>query len=143
MKPFPAFSFLIFLSLASCTEYNLEIADSPANRKGFEQSFGFAADANVTQVYYYADEFGADVRYQLSFKCPRFVVDKIISELSLKPVPQDTADSLLDPRDDLPWWKPDSIDGRDLWIKEEKNQYYRQLWYSEKDGMAFYLEYSV
>jgi hypothetical protein len=143
MKPFPAFSFLIFLSLASCTEYNLEIADSPANCNGFEDSFGFPADANVTQVYYYADELGADVRYQLSFKCPRFVVDKIISELSLKPVPQDTADSLLDPRDDLPWWQPDSIDGRDLWIKEEKNQYYRQLWYSEKDGMAFYLEYSV
>ena len=134
---------LIVLLMASCTEYDLEIADSPANRKGFEESFGFAADANMSQVYYYADEFGADVRYQLSFKCPRVVVDKIISELSLKPVPQDTADSLLDPREDLPWWQPDSIDGRDLWIKEEGNQYYRQLWYSEKNGMAFYLEYSV
>ena len=56
--------------------------------------------------------------------------DKIIAKLSLKSVPPDKAESLLDPRDDLPWWKPDSIDNRDLWIKEKENEYYRQLWYS-------------
>ena len=134
---------LIVLFLASCTEYDLETADTPANRKGFERHFGLPAGANMTQVYYYADELGSDVVYQLSFKCSRDTIEKIISELSLKPVPKDTADRLLAPRDDLPWWKPDSIDGRDLWIKEEENQYYWQLWYSEKDGMAFYLEYSV
>jgi len=129
--------------LSSCTHYDVETADTPDNHKGFESHFGFAPDNTVINVYYYADELGADVRYQLSFQCPKATVDKIITELSLKSVLPDQAESLLDPRDDLPWWKPDSIDNRDLWIKEKENEYYWQLWYSEKDGKAFYLEYSL
>ena len=136
-------SLLLAALLSSCTNYDVETSDTPANRKGFESHFGFAPDNNVTNVYYYADELGADVKYQLSFQCPKATVDKIIAELSLKSVPPDQAQSLLDPRDDLPWWKPDSIDNRDLWIKEKKNEYYWQLWYSEKDGKAYYLEYSL
>jgi hypothetical protein len=31
----------------------------------------------------------------------------------------------------------------DLKIKEVENQHYRQLWYSDKDGMIFFMEYSV
>ena len=136
-------SFLIVALLSSCTHYDVETADTPANRKGFESHFGFAPDNAVTNVYYYTDELGADVRFQLSFQCPKATADKIIAKLSLKSVPPDKAESLLDPRDDLPWWKPDSIDNRDFWIKEKENEYYWQLWYSDKDGKAFYLEYSI
>ena len=136
-------SFLFAVLLSSCTNYDVETADTPTNRKGFENHFGFAPDSTVTNVYYYADELGADVRYQLSFQCPKTTVDKIITELSLKSVLPNQAESLLDPRDDLPWWKPDSIDNRNLWIKEREDEYYWQLWYSEKDGKAFYLEHSL
>ena len=110
-------SFLIVALLSSCTHYDVETADTPANRKGFESHFGFAPDKAVTNVCYYTDELGADVRFQLSFQCPKATADKVIAKLSLKSVPPDKAESLLDPRDDLPWWKPDSIDNRDLWIK--------------------------
>ena len=136
-------SCVIVALLSSCTHYDVETADTPANRKGFESHFGFAPNNSITDVYYYTDELGADVRFQLSFQCPKATADKIIAKLSLKSVPPDKAESLLDPRDDLPWWKPDSIDNRDLWIKEKENEYYWQLWYSEKDGKAFYLEYSL
>ena len=135
---------IVAVVLVGCgSHYDLETADTPANRKGFESHFSFAPDKNVTNVYYYADEFGADVRYQLSFHSNKTTVDSIISKLSLKSVPKDYADQLLDPRDDLLWWKPDSTNNRNLWIKENENEYYWQLWYSEKDGKAFYLEYSV
>ena len=136
-------SFLVIALLSSCTHYDVEPAATPANRKGFESHFGFAPDNTVPNVYYYTDELFADVRFQLSFQCPKATADKIIAKLSLKSVPPDKAESLLDPRDDLPWWKPDSIDNRDLWIKEKENEYYWQLWYSDKDGKAFYLEYSL
>ena len=63
MKTCSALSLLSVLSLGTCTEYDLETAGTPANRKGFEDSFGFPADTNVSQIYYYADELGADVRY--------------------------------------------------------------------------------
>ena len=131
------------LLLGACTHYDVETADTPANRGGFEQHFGFVPDTSVTNVYYYADELGIDASYQLSFKCSRETVNRIIDKLSLESVPPERADSLLDPRDDLPWWNPDSIDNRELWLKEEENAYYWQLWYSDRDQTAFYLEYSV
>ncbi|MFP6872133.1 MAG: hypothetical protein VCA55_01375 [Verrucomicrobiales bacterium] len=128
---------------SSCTRYDLDRADTEANRRGFEQHFGFVPPGSVTGVYYYADELGIDVSYQLSFKCQRATVERIIRDLSLRPVPPGRVERLLDPRDDLPWWQPGAIDGRDLWIREEEQHYHRQLWYSERDQMAFYLEYSV
>ena len=148
MKLFGSYWHLLFpvcvgLFLGACTHYDVDTADTQANRGGFEQHFGFVPDASVTEVYYYADELGVDASYQLSFKCSRKTVKRIIEKLSLESVPPGRADSLLDPRDDLPWWNPDSIDNRELWLKEEENAYYWQLWYSDRDQMAFYLEYSV
>ncbi|MBT7851801.1 MAG: hypothetical protein HN675_00645 [Opitutae bacterium] len=137
------FSGCVGLLFAACTHYDVETADTPANRGGFERHFGFVPDASVTKVYYYADELGIDASYQLSFKCSRETIKRIIEKLSLESVPPERADSLLAPRDDLPWWNPDSIDNRELWLKEEENAYYWQLWYSDRDQMAFYLEYSV
>ena len=32
--------------------YDLDTADTPANRKGFENHFGFAPDDKLTNVYY-------------------------------------------------------------------------------------------
>ena len=148
MKLFGSFWHLLFpvcvgLFFPACTHYDVETADTPANRDGFERHFGFVPDASVTKVYYYADELGVDASYQLSFKCSRETVNRIIDKLSLESVPPERADSLLDPRDDLPWWNPDSIDKREFWLKEEENAYYWQLWYSDRDQTAFYLEYSV
>ena len=137
------FSGCVGLLFAACTHYDVDAADTQANRGGFERHFGFVPDASVTKVYYYADELGIDASYQLSFKCSRETIKRIIEKLSLESVPPGRADSLLDPRDDLPWWNPDSIDNRELWLKEEENAYYWQLWYSDRDQMAFYLEYSV
>lgn len=130
------------LLLAACTDYDVDIADTPANRKGFTKHLGFEPGKDVTAVYYYVDELGADVRYQLSFECAKGVAMKIITDLSLQPKPDDY--SGLDPRNDLKWWKPDSTEGRPMWIKKAKDgQYYWELWYSEEDGRAYYHEYST
>ena len=137
------FPVCVGLFFGACTHYDVETADTPANRGGFERHFGFVPDASVTKVYYYADELVVDASYQLSFKCSRETIKRIIDKLSLESVPPERADSLLDPRDDLLWWKPNSIDKREFWLKEEENAYYWQLWYSDQDQMAFYLEYSV
>jgi hypothetical protein len=115
-------SFLVVALLSSCTHYNVATADTLANRKGFESHFGFAPNNTVTNVYYYADELGADVRYQLAFQCPKATVDRIIAKLSLKSVPPDQAQSLLDPHDDLPWWKPDSIEYGESLDKGERER---------------------
>ncbi len=132
----------VLACLSSCTHYDVETADTPANRKGFENHLGFVPDQNVTGVYYYADELGADVQYQLSFRCPKSTIERIVEKLALEPVTPERAGELLDPRDDLDWWKPDSVTDLPLWGKEEEG-YYWQLWYSEEDNRAFYQEFSI
>jgi len=129
------------MTMFGCSAYDSGTPDSPANRKGFERRLGFRPGEEISQVYFYADELGADMRYQLSFRCDKQMVENIISRLSLVPTPENS--NGLDPRDDLPWWRPDSIKGRTHWMKEKENAYYWELWYSEDDQVAFYQEYSI
>jgi len=128
------------LAIAGCTEYDVDTPDTSANRAGFARHLKISPSEAVKDVYYYADEFGADFRYQLSFKCDRETIDRIVDSLGLKK----GADGYngLRPRGDLKWWQPDSIDGRSLWIKKGDRHYF-ELWYSESDSTALYHEYSV
>ncbi len=132
---------IVAVCMVGCTSYDVDTPDTPANRKGFEQHLKIKPTETVSQIYYYADEMGADVSYQLSFKCDKKTIDQIVTKLSLI---QATADhTRVNPRDDLKWWKPDSTKGRNLWVKEKKNEYYWRLWYSEQDNIALYYECSV
>jgi hypothetical protein len=136
----PVVVIIAILLIYGCTAYDIGTPDSEANRKGFEQHLKLKPTEAVSQVYFYADELGADVRYQLSFKCNKEIINQIVTNLSLKQEPANN--SGLDPRDDLRWWKPDSTSGRTFWKREEENDYFWELWYSEKDNIAFYHEYS-
>ena len=129
------------LLLSACTDYDVGTADTPANREGFVRHLGFQPGEQVVSVYYYADEFGADVRYQLSFECPPEIAEKIVAELSVRPGSED--DLRLYPRDDLEWWKPGATEGLPRWSTEGgEGQHRREFWYSETDGRAYYHEYS-
>ena len=130
----------VSLFVFGCTAYDVHTTDTEANRKGFERHIKIKPTEEVSQVYYYADELGADVRYQLSFKCDKAWIEKILTKLSLKNAPADY--SGLAPRVDLKWWNPESTKGKQLWINSE-NGYYRELWYSEEDSIAYYHEYSI
>ncbi|MCK5116663.1 MAG: hypothetical protein KAR44_08685 [Candidatus Aegiribacteria sp.] len=134
------FAFVTTL-LCGCTAYDVDTPDTAANRKGFERHLMLAPTDAVSQVYYYADEMGADVRYQLSFKCDKTTIDQIVTGLSLSQAPAEY--NGLAPRDDLKWWKSDSIKGRTLWVRERTDEYYWELWYSENDSVAYYHEYSI
>lgn len=128
--------------VAACTDYDVETADTRANKRGFAKHLGFEPSDEVSGIYYYADEVGGDVRYQITFECSKELAEKIIRFQTLQPKPDNY--SGLSPRDDLKWWKPDSIEGRPMWIKkDETGRYYREFWYSKEDGRAYYHEYSI
>ena len=138
-KLFIVLIIIISFTIYGCARYDVNIPDTVDNRNGFEDHLKIKPDETISQVYYYADELGSDVRYQLSFKCNKETIKKIISKLSLT-----SGDySGLAPRDDLTWWKPDSTKERTHWVKKINDKYYKELWYSEKDRTAFYHEYSM
>ena len=120
---------------------NSTTPDTVANRKRFERHLGFPPDDSITQVYYYADEIGVDVRYQMSFKCNRERVDDIIRQLGLSPAPDPYGG--LRPITGFTWWTEGATKDCELWVAESSKDYFRELWYSEERGVVLYQEYSL
>jgi hypothetical protein len=127
--------------LGACTDYDFDQPDTDANRAGFERHFGFAPPPSVSDLYYYADELGADVKYQLGFRADEGTIDTIVAELELV---QEEPEYEVRLARDLDWWHDDVI--RTLtpyWRSDPDSDYYRFLWYDPAGRRAYYLEFSV
>jgi hypothetical protein len=130
------------LGLLGCTRYDVGTPDTEANRNGFARHIGFAPGTNASRVFYYADELGSDVRYQLAFVCDQSTATGIVTLLKLSPITEKYEG--LRPRDDLLWWKADSIAGLPCWsMKETNHEYFRVFWYDVTNRTGFYMEYSM
>jgi hypothetical protein len=134
---------ILILTLVACTDYDHDTPNTAANLAGFERHIGFAAPADVSQVYYFADEMGADVLYQLGFETSPQTVTRIVDGLALEPA----TDAYKVGRNlayDLPWWDEADIQQAALYRKTNAEQdYWWALWYSEATGHAYYFEYSL
>ena len=136
------FIFLLFaLALFACTRYDVSTPDTSANRAGFEQRLGVKPTADVKGVYFYADELGGDVKFQLRFECSQKTIDAIASHLGLTAAAP--PENRLRGRDDLGWWKEQSLKALACYWKADGQKYFRFLWYDAAKGEAFYLEYSM
>lgn len=137
-------AWLIWLTtLAACTDYDHDIPDTAANLAGFERHFDFVVPSDVTDVFYFADEMGADVLYQLGFEAAPGTVERIVKALDLAPAAggQEMGVGLAY---DFPWWDEKDFQQAALYQKANDNQdYWRELWYSETPGRVYYLEFSL
>ena len=139
------FCLLVLLAaLVACTRYDHDVPDTEANRAGFERHFGFEPPDDVTDVYYYADEMGADVLYQLGFVAGPETVARIVAALELAPADATARRDFNIARDDLAWWDAADIAQAAFYQKaNDKQDYWQALWYSETTGRVYYLEYSL
>lgn len=125
-----------------CTNYDYDKPDTPANLKGFERHFGFAAPESVTDVYYFADELGADVTYRLGFKADQETIDKIVSDLRLTQGEPELVDPSLGHK--FAWWDEKDIGNlTPYWKSNPKKDYYWLLWYNPTSQRAYYVEFSL
>jgi hypothetical protein len=132
---------VIVLTLGACTEYDHDQPDTPANREGFERHFGFSVPASVTDLYYFADELGADVKYQLGFKADQETVDRIVAELDLV---QTEPEFQVGVAQELEWWHEDRIEGlMPYWKSNRDADYFWFLWFDPVSQRVYYIEFSV
>ena len=132
----------IIVIINGCTDYDHDTPDTKPNRSGFERHIGFKPSADVKNLYYYADEFCSDVRYQLGFECSEKTKDKIIAQLGLISISD--SNTSLDPRDDLTWWNNVNVLKLLCWMKRDKSkEYFRYFWYDSDAKKAYYHEYSI
>ncbi len=142
-------SVIVMLALTSIacvcgifTDYDFDQSDTEANRKGFERHIGFPVPASVSDVYYFADELGADVTYQLGFTADQETVNRIVSELGLtQEAPALDCTGLVREFD---WWKEDAVEGLSpYWKSNDDHDYYWFLWFDPANRKVYYLEFSV
>ena len=140
---FRAIVFIILLAtLVACTDYDHDVPDTATNLKGFERHFGFEAPPDVTDVYYFADEMGADVLYQLGFEAGPETVARIVNGLDLKR--SDSAGPNPNLGYEFPWWDAQDVQHATLyWKSNEGQDYWWALWYSAPTQRVYYLEYSL
>jgi hypothetical protein len=132
---------LLLATLSGCTKYNHDQPDTPANKQGFAHRFGKEPGPDVKGIYFYADELGADCKYQLRFECSPKTLDSLVQSLSLTNTTK--VEGHL-PGIDFPWWNGKSIDALPLhWRANEKKDYYWFLWYDALKSEGFFLEYSL
>jgi len=135
-------SLFALLIANGCTHYDYDIPDSPANIKGFERHFGFQPPTDIEDLYYFADEMGVDVLYQISFKSKPETVSRIVDNLGLS-----SADCEYDVDNlvyDFPWWNVIEIQHSECFSKLNNSQhYYKILWYNQSTQRVYYLEYSL
>ena len=76
MKKILSMLFALFaVVLLGCEpQYNHDRPDTEPNRAGFQKHFGFPAPDSVSNLYYFADALGADVKYQLGFSADGAVI---------------------------------------------------------------------
>ena len=140
MKKVLLLSVLLLVSLA-CTSYDYDQADTPANQAGFERHFGFSRPDSVNGIYYYADEMGADVVYQMGFEATPETIDRIVAELELVQREPGFQSNLAR---DFDWWNEDTIEELTPYWKSTPDQdYYWMLWYDSDNQQAYYLEFSL
>jgi hypothetical protein len=130
------------VTLVACTPCDPDVPDTEANREGFERHFGFKAPPDVQDVYYFTDEMGVDVLYQLGFEASPETVARIVGALDLAPT--DSEGLLSSLTYEFPWWDEADMQRATFYQKSNPEQdYWWVLWYSETTGRVYYLEYSL
>ena len=135
--------FALAVLLIACTAYDHDVPDTQANREGFARHFDVAPPSDVTNLYYFADELGADANYQLGFEATPETVDRIVEALDLNPSPE-AQEQGLGLAYDMPWWDETEIAQATHYRKSTAEEdYFWALWYHEATGRVYYLEYSL
>jgi hypothetical protein len=124
------------------TDYDFDRPDTPANQEGFKRHVGFPAPDSVSDLYYFADELGADVTYQLGFNADQETMLAIVSALDL--VQEEPAFDCAAFARAFDWWEEDAVAGlTPYWKSNPDGDYYRCLWFDPESRRAYYIEFSL
>ena len=135
------FGLLIVISAGCEPQFDHDRPDTDANKAGFRRHFNFSAPATVTNLYYWADGLGADIKYQLGFTAGQETIDRIVAELHLE---KNDLDSSALFSHDFDWWSMDEIESLPVFSKKvDGKDYYKYLMYDSESRHAYYLEFSM
>lgn len=135
--------FFILIVIYSCTNYNVDKADTPANKRGFKNIVDVPLTPDVKQIYFYVDEFIQDPSYQLSFKCNQNTLNAIVIKHELTKEQKDTSTFVMPPGyPSFFWWDNKKLTTLEYhWkLDDRENEKLIELWYDPKDSTAYFIK---
>ncbi len=122
--------------------FDSDQADTENNHFHYEQLLGVKITADVSNLYAFGDEFGADASYYLAFECNQKTAQSIIDSNEF------TAETELGipltSGFEIEWWNTAEIDtlARMGW-KNETEDYFKYFWYNESNNHAYFLDFDL
>ena len=127
-------------SVANRSTITTDPTRNPTER-GFKNILASQLPDSVSNLYYFADALGADVKYQLGFSADGAVIQEIVDKHQLTEANDETH---IPTAREFDWWVSDEVKMLPVyWKKTADKEYYRYLWYSKETMQAYYLEYSL
>lgn len=140
--------FLYFLSfvmlcLGSCgTQYDAELPNTDANKKGFEILTGIPPGKNIRNIYFYADEFCLkDPLYCVAFTAEIETVRCIINKRNMKQE-KDVLNNIHLGPESLSWWDRTERKKSLLYVAKndaERIEYF--LWHNPENGKCQFMKF--
>ena len=131
---------VIFFS-AACTRYDHNVPDTEANRKVFRMLTGITPGKEISHIYAYADEFGADPLYCAAFMTTAQVVEQIVQNLKMQKHPS-SADGTPSGPENISWWNSKERQKSQLYKAENKKQRVIYcLWHDRQTGKCQLLKW--
>jgi hypothetical protein len=116
--------------------------DTKANKKRFQEFFGFEPGADVKNLYCFDDAIGIDAGYYFAFNCQDSTRHKIIEYLALRP---DTTNMGFGGglfSQPTRWWDTAAIAKLRPYARV-KDDLYRYLWYDASTGKAYFFTFNI
>jgi hypothetical protein len=115
--------------------------DTKANKKRFSDFLKVELTPDIKNIYCYGDAIGIDASYQFSFDCDTATVSRIISinQLSLDTLGRNDGSGISR---EFEWWNMQTISRLQLY-SWNKGSYFKNFWYDEAEGKAYFLDYDM
>lgn len=133
MIKYLCFLFIFMLFSAGCSRYDAKTPDTRNNRNGFARVTGIAPGADITEIYFYADETGFDPLYCFAFRSSPQAAQRLIAQLNLKKGKNCDWNDPFPVPGDLFWWNSDERKTSEFYSTQlEKTETACYFWYNSQ-----------
>ena len=124
------------------TPFNAYTPDTKANKKRFQEFFGFEPGTDVKNLYCLDDAIGIDAGYYFAFTCHDSTRQKIVDSLDLHPDKSNMGFGGGLFSQPTKWWDTTAIAKLRPYARIKGNLYW-YLWYDQPTGKAYFFTFNI
>jgi len=122
--------------------FNSYTPDTKANKKRFQEFFGFTPTPDIKDIYCFDDQIGIDSKFVFSFRCDSSTKNRITKHLNLKELnqPDNFSRGFWQ---SFTWWDSAKIVTLTPYHIKLEHELHKYLWYDEKKQTVYYIQFDM